>query len=31
MVAEGKEQKEFDVVPYLLELGLQADVALVKA
>lgn len=31
MVAEGKEVKEFDGVPYLLELGIRADVALVKA
>src|SRR6201998_3826599 len=31
MVAEGKEHKEFDGVTYILERGLQADVALVKA
>jgi 3-oxoacid CoA-transferase subunit A len=31
VVAEGKEQKEFDGVVYLLERGLRADVALVKA
>ncbi len=31
MVAEGKEVKEFGGVLYLLELGLRADVALVKA
>ncbi len=30
-VAEGKEMKEFDGVSYLLERGIQADVALVKA
>lgn len=30
-VAEGKEVREFDGVPYLLERGLQVDVALVKA
>lgn len=30
-VAEGKEQKEFDGVPYILERGIQADLALVKA
>jgi 3-oxoacid CoA-transferase subunit A len=30
-VAEGKEIKEFDGLPYLLERGLRADVALVKA
>lgn len=31
MVAEGKEHKSFDGVTYLLELGIRADVALVKA
>lgn len=31
MVAEGKEQKEFDGVTYILERGIQADLALVKA
>ncbi|MEO6910521.1 MAG: CoA transferase subunit A [Edaphobacter sp.] len=31
VVAEGKEHKEFDGVPYLLERGIQADLALVKA
>lgn len=30
-VAEGKEHKEFDGVTYILERGIQADVALVKA
>ncbi len=30
-VAEGKETKQFDGVPYLLERGIRADVALVKA
>lgn len=30
-VAEGKEQKEFDGVTYILERGIRADVALVKA
>jgi len=30
-VAEGKEVKEFDGVPHILELGIKADVALVKA
>ncbi len=30
-VAEGKEIKEFDGVPYVLERGIRADVALVKA
>jgi len=30
-VAEGKEQKEFDGIAYILERGIQADVALVKA
>ncbi len=31
LVAQGKEQKEFDGVGYILERGIQADVALVKA
>jgi 3-oxoacid CoA-transferase subunit A len=31
IVAEGKELKEFKGVPYLLELGFEADVSLVKA
>jgi 3-oxoacid CoA-transferase subunit A len=31
LVAEGKEIKEFDGVSYILERGIQADVALVKA
>lgn len=31
VVAEGKEHKEFDGVTYILERGLRADVALVKA
>jgi 3-oxoacid CoA-transferase subunit A len=31
LVAEGKEHKEFDGATYILELGIQADVALVKA
>ena len=31
MIAEGKEQKDFDGVSYLLERGIRADVALVKA
>ena len=31
VVAEGKEQKEFDGVTYLLERAIRADVALVKA
>jgi 3-oxoacid CoA-transferase subunit A len=31
LVAEGKEQKEFDGISYILERGIQADVALVKA
>lgn len=31
VVAEGKEQKVFDGVTYLLERGIRADVALVKA
>jgi 3-oxoacid CoA-transferase subunit A len=31
LVAEGKEQKEFDGVSYILERGIQADLALVKA
>ncbi len=30
-VAEGKEHKDFDGVTYILERGIQADVALVKA
>ncbi len=30
-VAEGKEQRDFDGVPYILERGIRADVALVKA
>jgi 3-oxoacid CoA-transferase subunit A len=30
-VAEGKETREFDGVPYLLERGIRADLALVKA
>ncbi|MFP5277273.1 MAG: CoA transferase subunit A [Acidobacteriota bacterium] len=30
-VAEGKEHKQFDGVTYILERGIQADVALVKA
>jgi 3-oxoacid CoA-transferase subunit A len=30
-VAEGKELREFDGVPYLLERGIRADLALVKA
>jgi len=30
-VAEGKEQKDFDGVTYILERGIHADVALVKA
>ena len=30
-VAEGKEHKEFDGITYILERGIQADVALVKA
>jgi 3-oxoacid CoA-transferase subunit A len=31
VVAEGKEVREFDGKPYLMELGLRADVSLVKA
>jgi 3-oxoacid CoA-transferase subunit A len=31
IVAEGKETKEFDGVPYILERGIRADLALVKA
>jgi 3-oxoacid CoA-transferase subunit A len=31
LVAEGKEHKDFDGVPYILERGIQADLALVKA
>ncbi len=31
MIAEGKEEKEFDGQTYILETGLRADVALVKA
>jgi len=31
VVAEGKEQREFDGVSYILERGIRADVALVKA
>jgi 3-oxoacid CoA-transferase subunit A len=31
LVAEGKEQKTFDGMAYLLERGIQADLALVKA
>src|SRR5580698_5931259 len=31
LVAEGKERKEFDGVTYILERGIQADLALVKA
>jgi 3-oxoacid CoA-transferase subunit A len=31
LVAEGKEQKDFDGVPYILERGLRTDLALVKA
>ncbi len=31
VVAEGKEHKEFDGLTYILERGIQADVALVKA
>ena len=30
-IAEGKEVREFDGVPYLLERGIRADLALVKA
>jgi len=31
VVAEGKEQKEFGGETHILELGIRADVALVKA
>jgi 3-oxoacid CoA-transferase subunit A len=31
LVAEGKEHKEFDGVTYILEHGIQADLALIKA
>jgi 3-oxoacid CoA-transferase subunit A len=31
LIAEGKEKKEFDGVSYILERGIQADLALVKA
>jgi 3-oxoacid CoA-transferase subunit A len=31
LIAEGKEHKEFDGVTYILERGIQADLALVKA
>ena len=31
LIAEGKEQMEFDGAPYILERGIRADVALVKA
>src|SRR5258708_17139973 len=31
VVAEGKEHKDFDGVSYILERGIQADVALVKS
>lgn len=31
LVAEGKEQKDFDGTTYILERGIQADLALVKA
>jgi len=31
IIADGKDHKEFDGVPYLLERGIRADVALVKA
>lgn len=31
LVAEGKEHKSFDGAPYILERGIRADVALVKA
>jgi 3-oxoacid CoA-transferase subunit A len=31
VVAEGKEQKEFDGMTYILERGIRADLALVKA
>lgn len=30
-VAEGKEQRDFDGVPYILERGIRADISLVKA
>jgi 3-oxoacid CoA-transferase subunit A len=30
-VAEGKEQRDFDGTPYILERGIRADIALVKA
>ena len=31
LIAEGKEEKQFDGVTYILERGIQADLALVKA
>jgi len=31
VVAEGKEVREFDGVPYVMERGIRADIALVKA
>ncbi len=31
LIAEGKEQRDFDGKPYILELSLTADIALVKA
>jgi 3-oxoacid CoA-transferase subunit A len=31
LVAEGKEHKDFEGIPYILERGIQADLALVKA
>lgn len=31
MIAEGKEHKDFDGITYILERGIQADLALVKA
>src|SRR3984957_7449574 len=31
LIAEGKEHKEFDGLTYILERGIQADIALVKA
>jgi 3-oxoacid CoA-transferase subunit A len=31
VVAQGKEQKDFDGVPYILERGIRTDLALVKA
>jgi len=31
MIAEGKEEKQFDGVTYILERGIKADIALVKA